>query len=203
MLYSPGYAALGHPTVAAFFAPDGLMNDEPIDLGRLARMDPDAIAQAHDRFFAELYRYVRYRVPSEDVAEDIVSDVFIRLLDAIRRGKSPHTNLRGWLLSTSSNAVNDFFRRAYQRDSSGLDETLASDDPGPTSILDNQARQADLQAALAQLTPEQQHVIALRFGAGYSLQETAELMGKGINAIKALQFRAIGALRRHMGTDLP
>jgi RNA polymerase sigma-70 factor (ECF subfamily) len=59
-----------------------------------------------------------------------------------------------------------------------------------------------VQSALSRLTDEQQHVLALRFGGGFSLEETAGLMGKNANAIKALQFRALAALRRALGEKL-
>jgi RNA polymerase sigma-70 factor (ECF subfamily) len=49
------------------------------------------------------------------------------------------------------------------------------------------------------LTAEQQHVLALRFGQGYSLEETAAFMDKNVNAVKALQFRALAALQRELG----
>jgi len=110
MLYSPGYALEDRSIFTASAVPSLPMNDEPIRLDRLPRMDPDVVAQVHDRYFDELFRYARYRVSSPDIAEDIVADVFIRLLEAARKGKSPHSNLRGWLLSTCSHAVNDHFR---------------------------------------------------------------------------------------------
>jgi RNA polymerase sigma-70 factor (ECF subfamily) len=48
------------------------------------------------------------------------------------------------------------------------------------------------------LTQDQRDVISLRFGAGLSLAETAQFMGKTIGAIKALQFRALQALARNL-----
>ena len=51
------------------------------------------------------------------------------------------------------------------------------------------------------LTSEQQHVLALRFGGEYTLEETAEMMGRKVNAIKALQFRALRTLRRHLAQE--
>jgi RNA polymerase sigma-70 factor (ECF subfamily) len=48
------------------------------------------------------------------------------------------------------------------------------------------------------LTADQQNVLALRFSQGYSLEETASLMKKNVNAIKALQFRALAALQRKL-----
>jgi RNA polymerase sigma-70 factor (ECF subfamily) len=53
--------------------------------------------------------------------------------------------------------------------------------------------------AYARLTAEQQHVLALRFGQGYSLEETATFMDRNVNAVKALQFRALAALQRGLG----
>lgn len=53
--------------------------------------------------------------------------------------------------------------------------------------------------ALTLLTEEQQQVLALRFGQGYSLEETATRMEKNVNAVKALQFRALASLQRQIG----
>jgi RNA polymerase sigma-70 factor (ECF subfamily) len=52
--------------------------------------------------------------------------------------------------------------------------------------------------AYAQLTSEQQHVLALRFGQGYSIEETAVYLKKNVNAVKALQFRALASLQRQI-----
>ena len=55
---------------------------------------------------------------------------------------------------------------------------------------------------LKELTTDQQHVLALRFGSGCSLAETAEIMGKKPNAIKQLQFRALAALRKNIEGEI-
>jgi RNA polymerase sigma-70 factor (ECF subfamily) len=201
MLYSPACVAFSHLKLVSRCSSVMPMNDEQTNLKRLAQMDPRAVTEVHDRHFAELFRYAHYRVSSPEVAEDIVSDVFVRLLEAAKRGKAPHSNLRGWLFSTCSNAINDHFRKRYKHAPRRLSDTLAADDPGPAKTLDVQEHLTHLNAALAQLTPDQQHVIALRFGAGYSLQETARLTGRQVNAVKALQFRAIQALRRLMDVE--
>ena len=56
----------------------------------------------------------------------------------------------------------------------------------------------NVQRAYAMLTTDQQHVLALRFGQGYSLEETAAMLRKNVNAVKALQFRALAALQRNI-----
>ncbi len=178
----------------------------PDDLEGLSKLDPEAITQIHNRYFPVVYRYARYRLGDEVVAEDVAGETFTRLLEYASRGRGPNKNVRGWLMRTASNLVNDYYRAMYGKPTEELLETLASDKPGPV----NQAEAADekraLFDALNQLTEEQINVLALRFGSGLSLVETADVLGKKPNAIKALQFRAIGALRRHMvaaGADLP
>ena len=51
---------------------------------------------------------------------------------------------------------------------------------------------------MSALTEEQQNVLTLRFGNGFSLEETAAMLKKNVNAIKQLQFRALAALNRKL-----
>lgn len=170
----------------------------PPELEGLLAFDSRAIAAIHTRYYPEIYRFARYRVSDVAVAEDIASEVFVRMLEAVEKGRGPRTNLRGWLISTASNTINDHFRRTYRRQTEELSEDLQADNPGLHAQMEAAEQQAAVRAALARLTPEQQNVLALRFGSGYSLEETARLMGKKANAIKALQFRALATLRRHL-----
>jgi RNA polymerase sigma-70 factor (ECF subfamily) len=76
---------------------------------------------------------------------------------------------------------------------------MADRGPSLTSEVDQREQNRIVNEAYAKLTPEQQHVLALRFGQGYSLEETAVLMDKKVNAVKALQFRALATLQREVG----
>lgn len=173
--------------------------DEQSALDGLRRLNSQSIGAIYDQYFPEVYRYVRYRVSDDAVAEDITSDVFVRLLEAARKRRGPETSLKGWLIATASNAVNDHLRRKYRRPTETLSDSLADDASSVHAEVDLRERNRLFQSAYAQLTPEQQHVLALRFGQGYSLEETATHMKKNVNAIKALQFRALATLQRQIG----
>jgi RNA polymerase sigma-70 factor (ECF subfamily) len=69
----------------------------------------------------------------------------------------------------------------------------------PGDEFDRRELTRKFQTAFGKLTSEQQHVLSLRFGDGYSLEETATVMKKKVNAVKALQFRALAALQRSIG----
>lgn len=180
------------------------MNETTPELDGLRNRDPQAISAIHKRYFPEIFRYARYRLSNESIAEDIAGEALTRLLESVNSGRGPRTNLRAWLMSTASNLINDHLRDHYSHPTEKLTEdlNLHAEDPSPTQHVEQMDRTQLLHHALLKLTLEQQQVIACRFGNNYSLEETAQLMDKNVNAIKALQFRAIAALRRNIGDQL-
>src|SRR5687767_12004201 len=87
--------------------------DERHALNGLQRLDSQAIGAIYDQYFSEIYRYVRYRINDDTIAEDIASDVFVRLLEAAQKRQGPQSSLKGWLIATASHVVNDHLRRQY------------------------------------------------------------------------------------------
>ncbi len=173
--------------------------DEQQALDGLRELNSHVIGVIYDRYFPEVYRYVRYRLTDEQVAEDVASDVFVRLLEASQKGRGPQSNLKAWLLSTTSHIVADHLRRSYRRPTETLPENLLDMASIPHDEFERREQTREFRKAYAELTPEQQDVLALRFGQGYSLEETASVLKKKINAVKALQFRALAALQRNIG----
>lgn len=169
---------------------------------RARKLDISALTQIHDQYYPEIYRYVRYRLDDEQACEDIASEVFLRLLDALHQKRGPNQSLRGWLFGVASNLVNDHLRHHYARPVEELKENL---DNGPLSLtnspeqfLEDSFQRQEVRQAFRKLTGEQQHVLALRFADDRSLEETARIIGKSISAVKALQFRAVASLRRYL-----
>ncbi len=175
------------------------LTDDNAVLNGLRNLDQQVIGVVYDQHFSEIYRYVLYRIGDSILAEDIASDVFIRLLEAVHSGRPPQTNLKGWLIGTASHAVTDHLRRKYRQPEEEISESMPDGGPSIPAIVDQREQNRIVNDAYAQLTPEQQHVLALRFGQGYSLVETATFMNKNVNAVKALQFRALAALQREVG----
>jgi RNA polymerase sigma-70 factor, ECF subfamily len=175
------------------------VSPEQRELDGLRDLDPQVIAAVYDRYFSDVYRYVRYRIGDEQAAEDISSDVFVRLLEASQRGRSPQTNLKAWLLGTASHIVTDHMRRSYRRPTEQISENMLDPLAVPIAVLERRESERSVREAMSKLTPEQQHVLALRFGEGYSIEETAAVMKKNVNAVKALQFRALASLQRGVG----
>jgi RNA polymerase sigma-70 factor (ECF subfamily) len=172
--------------------------DEQQALDGLRSLDSQVIGAIYDKYFNEVYRYVRYRLRDEYVAEDIASDVFVRLLQAVQDKRGPNSNIKAWLFATAGHIVTDHIRRSYRRPTDALPEDLLDPASVPSDEFDRREQAQKFHQAFRQLTTEQQHVLSLRFGDGYSLEETASVMKKKVNAVKALQFRALAALQRYI-----
>lgn len=173
------------------------MKETQSELDGLRSLDPQTISEVHNRYYPAVYRFFCYRLGDELAAEDLSAEVFVRLLEALHAGRGPVSNLKGWLMSTASHMANDHYRKHYARTLVELNDGLEADPAQePLSLTEMKEHEGQVRASMQKLTNDQRQVLTLRFGSGYSLEETAEIMGKKANAIKALQFRALEALRR-------
>ncbi len=167
-------------------------------LTRAQQADSVALGQLYDRYVDKIYRYVYHRVGNAELAEDITGQVFTRMLEAIKAGRPWQTSFSGWLYRIAHNLVIDYYRRRSRASFVEIDEAAPtpSREGDPFQAVEMQINRARLRNALASLTEEQAQVITLRFLEELSIAETAEIMGKTEGAIKALQYRAVLALKK-------
>jgi len=178
------------------------VSETNIDFIELRKLNAEALTEAHDRYHSEIYRYVRYRVGEVMLSEDISSEVFVRLIESLHDGRGPKSSLRGWLFGTASNLIGDHFRNVYQHKVTDLPDGLESYDLDLQHQVEKNEALDTVRQSSRTLTQDQQHVLALRFGSELSILETAEIMAKKPNAVKALQFRALNTLRKTIGEDI-
>src|SRR5262245_23785737 len=81
------------------------VSGEDVLLAQLRRRERDALITVYERYFPPLYQYVRLRVGDSTLAQDIVSEVFVRLIDSLGGYSAPRDNLRGWLFRVARNEV--------------------------------------------------------------------------------------------------
>jgi RNA polymerase sigma-70 factor (ECF subfamily) len=174
------------------------VKDELTLLAGVRRLDPQALAETHDKYYPAIFKYIAYKVGNQETAEDLTSEVFVRLLDAVRDRHAPQNTLRGWLYSVASHIVADYHRKQYRTQEVALMDTIESSVSGPAEQTSKKQTLETLSEALKELTEEQQEVIALRYGYEMPIKDVAEMIGKSEGAVKQLQARAIAALARRM-----
>jgi RNA polymerase sigma-70 factor, ECF subfamily len=195
---SPGRSMVGpsRPPLPLVSTADGSTIDALV--ARAADGDSDAFAALYDEFAPRLYRYVAFRVREPSDAEDLVQRVFVKLIEALPRYEQRGVPFSAWLFRLAHNATIDFARTG--RDHRPLEAVAdrPADTPDPADVAASSADAAVLEAAIRTLTEDQQQVIACRFFGGLSTAETARVLGRREVAVRALQFRALGALRRRL-----
>jgi RNA polymerase sigma-70 factor (ECF subfamily) len=165
--------------------------------------DAWAFGLLFDHYHLPVFRYIASRVHRPSDAEDLTQLVFVKALEALPRYEARGIPFGGWLFKLARNTVIDHVRTRH--DHLDLDTAIgqAGGDAGPDEVTVARQELDEVAVALAALTDEQREAIALRFFAGLSAREAAEVMGKQEGTIRGLQFRAIAALRRQLRVDEP
>lgn len=151
------------------------------------------------RYSSELLEFARAR-GAED-ADALVSECLVRAFKRIGEFVGDERHFRAWLFTICRNLLIDDVRRRARRPvnvDDGLESTdvRASDDPAETAT--NTLSGEDLIAVLAELTDDQQEVVALRILADLPIAEVARIVGKPESAVKALQHRGLRTLSKKL-----
>ena len=160
-------------------------------------MNKDALMHIFDRYSVALYNYAFRLCNDALMADYIVGDVFAKLLEQFSAGNGPTTNLRSYLYEVAYHLIVDEARVRYREAPLDVVESMPGDGYAAYVSLENQMLiKTVLLAIRTRLTNDQRHVIVLRFLEGFSLQETANIIGKQVNHVKVIQNRAVTALRK-------
>lgn len=189
------------PPTHLFTEEDRVVGDPDAALVAAARRDPAQFVALYDRYFPRVHGYVRVRVRDVSVAEDVTSQVFMTALariDSFRAGGS----FSAWLFRIAHNAVADTYRaRRPERAEDAVFDALPDAAPGPEEQALTAERAARLRALVGTLRPEQQHLLALRYGAGLGFSEIGQATGKTAVAARVSVHRILEDLRRRYPYD--
>lgn len=137
--------------------------------------------------------------------EDTTSEVFARLVRDLDSFTGSAARFRSWVFSIAHARLIDARRKVARRrtdpaEVTTLDRYLPPTEAEPAAV--DQLTTEEVGALFRALTADQRSVLMLRIVAGLTLSETAEAMAKTSGAVKALQHRALKALRAELGEDL-
>jgi RNA polymerase sigma-70 factor, ECF subfamily len=184
------------------------MSEPPVPLSPPAT--PPAPSSGETRvaaWFAEygpmVYRYVRFNLPSADVAEDVTAETFLKVFQAMDRYDPDRGDPKVWILRIAQNTLRDHFRRTRVRKHVplGAMRDLASDAPSPEERLLWEEEVARLIGALADLPSADREVISLRYGSGLDTGEVARTLGLREGVVRTRLWRALGRLRDRLTVE--
>src|SRR5881227_2240136 len=158
----------------------------------------EALEELYLIHFDRVYSYLHMSVGNRHDAEDLTTQVFVKMLESIGKFRWRSAPFSAWLFRIAHNLAMDHFRanKRWQPE-----EEVPEPDPGERSAAEEEAlesigRQSMLEM-IGKLSHEQQ-VLTLKFVFNFSNAEAATILGKTEGAIKSLQHRALASLQRQL-----
>jgi len=190
-------------TIMLNFSPSKLLNPATNELELISlsqQGDAEAFARLYACYVERINRYVYFRVTDHELAEDITSRIFLKMLEKLDTYQVRQLPIGAWLYRMAHNAIIDHYRTKKTFISlEDVHQTEVRQEDGIEEKLDLQIKSQQLRAALQVLTEEQQRVLILKFIDGLSTQEIARQLGKRQGAVRGLQMRALRRLARWPG----
>lgn len=182
-------------------------------LEQARRGEAEALSRLYRQFLPGVFGYIAARVPDRATAEDLTSEVFLKMVEGISRLRATEeARFAAWILQIARVTVAGYYRQRERQPTTvsltpsaweGADEEqgymalsahLLADDPAHQTEAREEWRA--VVEAINQLTEEQRQVLVSRLILGYDVETVGRMLGKKGNAIKALQFRAMQSLHR-------
>jgi RNA polymerase sigma-70 factor (ECF subfamily) len=165
---------------------------------RAVDRDATAFADLYDRHVVRVYRHIYYLVNDAATAEDLTAQTFLKAWEAIDRYKERGAPIVAWLLRIAHNVTISYLRS--RREHGSLEETFIDQKlhRNPEEALEQSTDEDSVRRAILRLREEQRQVIILRFVEELDYREVAEVIGKSIPAVRVIQHRALGNLRKIM-----
>jgi RNA polymerase sigma-70 factor (ECF subfamily) len=155
-----------------------------------------SIGELFEQYHTHVYRYLYYIVGDVHLAEDLTSEVFLRMIRSLPNYRYQGISFQAWLFQIAHNLAIDHFRKVSNKVQVELEENLHSNEPDLDSTVENNLNSDKLRDALKHLNDAQREVIILRFVAGMPINQVAQTLRKSEDTVKGLQRRGLASLRK-------
>ncbi len=146
--------------------------------------------------YAEVFRYVRARVGTQAAAEDLTSDVFCKAVAGLKSYRTMRSSALPWLYTIAAHRVADHYRAARPTIDLDAAAQVADSGPNPADVVVTRVLVRQVWELSKCLPASQRRALWLRYGEELELREIAAQMGRSVEAVKLLVYRAIRGVRR-------
>jgi RNA polymerase sigma-70 factor, ECF subfamily len=161
--------------------------------------DREALEELYLIHFDRIYSYLHLNVGNRQDAEDLTTQTFLRMLEAIGRFRWQAVPFSAWLFRIAHNLAIDHFRAGRRVQSEDeVPEPLGQEESSAEDQAMDSIGQAGMLTLIERLSAEQRQVLTLKFLFGFANAEVAGILGKTEGAVKSLQHRALASLQKHV-----
>lgn len=171
--------------------------EEEVLLFKIRHGDEAAFAKVYDRYVDALFRFVRFRVPSIEQAQDITSELFLKLWQSVSKRDVRINNLQAFVYQMARNLIADYYR--FAQETLPLEQAAEVTDAKPVA---GEVNLSEVELAIYKLKPEWQEVVVLAHIEGFKPREIARIINKSPAATRVILHRALQELKKIVG-ELP
>jgi RNA polymerase sigma-70 factor (ECF subfamily) len=156
-----------------------------------------AVGELYDRHRPRIFRYIRFKVANTQVAQDLTAEVFLRMVNHLPDFQPMGVPFSAWLYRIAHNLIIKQNQNEHRQPLMPLENAfyMSRNHDNPAYVVEQQLEREWVLEGLEKIDASQREVIILRFIAGFSLKEVAEMLNKSVAAVKTLQHRGILALQ--------
>lgn len=173
-------------------------NEERIDalVKKSQDGDSDAFGSLYEQFITPIYRYIYYRVGSDD-AEDLTEMVFLKAWENIKQFRFGVHSFSSWIFRIAHNIIVDHYRLYKYKTEELLDNVFDSNIEATSQTRAHRSLNSKLISdALSQLKDDYRQVLVLKYINDMTNDEMCVVTGRTHASLRILQFRALRMLRK-------
>jgi RNA polymerase sigma-70 factor (ECF subfamily) len=173
-------------------------------IAQQAVADDEAFDELYEHFFPKIYNLIYARVKNAATADDIVSDVFIKMVEHLAEFDSSKASFATWLSRIATRTLTDYYRWQSYRQNVEWDDVFSpaiDEKERPEGQLLIKEGKRELLLALGKLGEREQRIIELKYWGDMNNKEIAEVLGISPANVGVILFRAMGSLRKLMGQE--
>lgn len=163
-------------------------------------LDQESFGEIYETYFSRVYNYISYRISDHADVEDLVSQVFLRVIEKYADYNPGRAPLEAWIIGIAKNAVTDSFRARSRHPEGQLEQvenTLSGGDQPERIYVQNEDNR-QLVIALGRLKDRERQIVALKYGAELGNKQIADIMGLSESNVGVILFRSLAAMRKIM-----
>ncbi len=162
-----------------------------------AKKDPKSFSKLYDIYFPKIFRYISWRTGNQFDAEDIVSEIFAKVINKINTFKSQKgATFSSWIFRIAHNAVVDYYRKQDKIKFVNLDDLpeIENNDLLPSKELDKKELFKKLFLLIQKLPTRQAEIITMRFFTGMKNKEIAKTLNIEEKSVSSTLCRGLKIL---------
>ncbi|MAF14235.1 MAG: RNA polymerase [Parcubacteria group bacterium] len=179
--------------------------EEKLLLLKLKKRDPEAFTQIYDLYVTPIYRFIYFKVATRQDAEDMTSEVFLKIWQYINDSDTEIENLKAFLYRTARNLVIDSYRKKAKQDITQDSEVLSNiEDERQQNFLteiETGFEMKNIELVLRKLKDDYREVIILRYIEELTITEISKVLDKSKGSVRVILHRALKVIRELIKQD--